>query len=330
MPEHFSTPNQEVIVQVDADYLHRADETALGAFRGRVSRACLVSGFIGILAGVVGFHSRCVSAQTVTNPVVITGASAAPSPTSVVTVISTSPNSSVALASGPPAVALQCAPNIGGSQKSDSEGSEIGSDSQSSTANGAKLLSSGPVDTSEMVTKTSGVSYRNLLQFSHTVGSGQTKLVSSGQDGLIEKTYRVTAKASQRRYDLVSQRIVKSPVDMRTLAGFDRGSRVLPSRYGMYNRALEIDMIATGYSPSEGPGHGYCATGMRAGYGVVAVDPRVIPLRSSLYIPGYGFAIAGDTGGAIKGHRIDLGQNTYYEAEQVGRRHVRVYVLSRL
>jgi 3D (Asp-Asp-Asp) domain-containing protein len=49
------------------------------------------------------------------------------------------------------------------------------------------------------------------------------------------------------------------------------------------------------------------ATGLRAGYGVVAVDPKVIPLGSRLYIPGYGFAVAGDTGGSIKGNKIDLG-----------------------
>ena len=49
------------------------------------------------------------------------------------------------------------------------------------------------------------------------------------------------------------------------------------------------------------------ATGMKQGYGVVAVDPKVIPLMSKLYIPGYGVAIAGDVGGAIKNRRIDLG-----------------------
>lgn len=67
------------------------------------------------------------------------------------------------------------------------------------------------------------------------------------------------------------------------------------------------------------------ATGMQAGYGVVAVDPKVIPLHSKLYITGYGYAVAGDTGGAIKGKKIDLG------FEQVDRswgvRDVEVYLL---
>jgi 3D (Asp-Asp-Asp) domain-containing protein len=41
--------------------------------------------------------------------------------------------------------------------------------------------------------------------------------------------------------------------------------------------------------------------------GIVAVDPSVIPLRSKVYVPGYGVGIAGDTGGSIKGRHIDLG-----------------------
>ena len=51
----------------------------------------------------------------------------------------------------------------------------------------------------------------------------------------------------------------------------------------------------------------WTSIGMRQGKGVVAVDPKVIKYRTKLYIPGYGMAIAGDTGGAIKGNIIDLG-----------------------
>ncbi len=52
------------------------------------------------------------------------------------------------------------------------------------------------------------------------------------------------------------------------------------------------------------------ATGMKQGFGVVAVDPKVIPLYTKLYIPGYGKAVAGDVGGAIKGKKIDLGYDS--------------------
>ncbi|MBV8655919.1 MAG: 3D domain-containing protein, partial [Candidatus Eremiobacteraeota bacterium] len=67
--------------------------------------------------------------------------------------------------------------------------------------------------------------------------------------------------------------------------------------------------------------------GRPAGHGIVAVDPSVIPLGTRLFIPGYGLAIAGDTGGAIRGFRIDLGFNSERDALLFGRREVTVYRL---
>ena len=86
-------------------------------------------------------------------------------------------------------------------------------------------------------------------------------------------------------------------------------------------------MEATAYLPSDGGGSGITATGIAAARGVVAVDPNVIPLGSRVYIPGYGVAIAADTGGAIRGERIDLCMESYGEAMNFGRRYVEVYVL---
>ena len=71
-------------------------------------------------------------------------------------------------------------------------------------------------------------------------------------------------------------------------------------------------------------------TGMLAQRGVVAVDPVVIPLGTRVYVEGYGGAIAADTGGAIRGKRIDLCFNTYEEAMRFGRRPVRVYIFGRM
>jgi resuscitation-promoting factor RpfB len=89
-----------------------------------------------------------------------------------------------------------------------------------------------------------------------------------------------------------------------------------------------LHMVATAYSPYCGGGcRGVTATGTRAGRGIVAVDPRIIPLGSRLYIPGYGYAVAGDTGGAIIGARIDLGMDTDRECMNFGRREVIVYRL---
>jgi 3D (Asp-Asp-Asp) domain-containing protein len=90
--------------------------------------------------------------------------------------------------------------------------------------------------------------------------------------------------------------------------------------------AYDPGPISTGKRPGD-PGYGITASGMRAAYGVVAVDPRVIPFYTRLYVPGYGFAVAGDTGSAIVGNRIDVFFPTYDEAIRWGRRPVTVYVL---
>jgi 3D (Asp-Asp-Asp) domain-containing protein len=91
-------------------------------------------------------------------------------------------------------------------------------------------------------------------------------------------------------------------------------------------------MEATAYYPGpESCGiyarNGRTYTGKKAGFGTVAVDKRVIPLGTKLYIEGYGYAEATDIGGAIKGNRIDLCFETYREAEMFGRRKVKVYIL---
>lgn len=89
-----------------------------------------------------------------------------------------------------------------------------------------------------------------------------------------------------------------------------------------------LSMEASAYLPTDGSGSGITATGIRATYGVAAVDPSIIPLGTRLYIPGYGEAIAADTGGAIRGYMIDLCMESYSEAMQFGRRNVTVYVLN--
>ena len=86
------------------------------------------------------------------------------------------------------------------------------------------------------------------------------------------------------------------------------------------------NMSASAYHPTDGDGFGITATGTRAGHGTVAVDPRVIPLGSSVFIPGYGEAVAADTGGAIIGDRIDLCMETFEECYNFGRRNVEVFV----
>jgi len=91
----------------------------------------------------------------------------------------------------------------------------------------------------------------------------------------------------------------------------------------------KIEMTATAYSAFNSKG-GYAktASGMTARKGIVAVDRSVIPLGTRLYIEGYGEAIAGDVGGAIKGNRIDLCfEDTNKNLMKFGRQKVTVYIL---
>lgn len=96
--------------------------------------------------------------------------------------------------------------------------------------------------------------------------------------------------------------------------------------------AYDLSFASTGKRPGD-PGWGITASGTTARPGTVAVDPRVIPLGTRLYVESldgssdYGFAIAEDTGGAIKGYKIDLFYNSNAEAMRFGRRDVKVYIL---
>jgi uncharacterized protein YabE (DUF348 family)/3D (Asp-Asp-Asp) domain-containing protein len=85
-------------------------------------------------------------------------------------------------------------------------------------------------------------------------------------------------------------------------------------------------MEATAYHPLDGDGRGITATGTKAGYGQVAVDPSVIPLGSKVYIPDYGDAVATDTGRVILGNRIDLCMESYEECWNFGRKPMDVYI----
>lgn len=82
-----------------------------------------------------------------------------------------------------------------------------------------------------------------------------------------------------------------------------------------------LTVVATAYAL---PGH--TASGRRVGWGVVAVDPSVIPLGSRLAIPGYGMGVAADTGGAIVGAKIDVWFPTVAQAHGWGSRTVMVTV----
>lgn len=94
------------------------------------------------------------------------------------------------------------------------------------------------------------------------------------------------------------------------------------------NRVLLGTFEATAYTDnrkSQGKWLGQTATGVKPRVGIIAVDPNVIPLGTKLYVEGYGNCIAGDTGGAIKGNRVDLFLNSESECKAYGRKHIKVF-----
>ncbi len=92
-----------------------------------------------------------------------------------------------------------------------------------------------------------------------------------------------------------------------------------------YGRTIYVD--ATAYSAYD-PGNGsYTARGSFLRKGIIAVDPSVIPLGTRVYIPGYGEAIADDTGGAIVGNRIDIAFDSHEEAIYFGRQQLEIYII---
>jgi 3D (Asp-Asp-Asp) domain-containing protein len=160
------------------------------------------------------------------------------------------------------------------------------------------------------------------FEVSRNVGAGRVVRSQEGSPGTDQKTYRVIFKDGKPVGKELLNEKVTEPKPTILLIGkaghtFSRGSFV---------RHRVLDMRATSYY-SMVCGTGRTATGERAKFGVVAVDPHVIKLGTMLYVEGYGLALAADTGGAIKGNRIDL---CFENRSQVGsfrNKTVRVHIL---
>ena len=156
---------------------------------------------------------------------------------------------------------------------------------------------------------------------------GEKKVITKGEVGQkIESLKNTYVNGLLETTEVLKSEITKDPVKEVVEVGTEKGT-VAPNGK---NAKRVIVMQATAYDPTAGS---KTAMGTRARVGAVAVDPKVIPLGSKLYIESmdgfasYGYATAEDTGGAIKGNRIDLFYNSNAEANRFGRRNVKVYVL---
>lgn len=207
--------------------------------------------------------------------------------------------------------------------------------------------------------KTRTVAVESNLRFrpSAALRPGQQKVEQSGQTGLIQVSERLWFKDGEfSGREAIGQKAVRAAQDKVVAVG--ARPYYMPGKIPYHNRYAKaytlaaragsprdrvqsnesktlrpvksIILTATGYSPdpSENGGYTTTATGLPISYGAAAVDPRVIPLGTKMYVEGYGYAFACDTGGAIKGNRIDLAYDSYGVANSKGHKKVRVWILA--
>ena len=182
------------------------------------------------------------------------------------------------------------------------------------------------------------------------MAKGAEKVVQEGQKGLLKKEYEITkengkevaksllsenkVKESQNKIIAVGTKVLTAQVSRGKSKTTTKASAASPSTKAEADSSggKEIYMSATAYTAYCNGCSGITATGinLRANpdLKVIAVDPSVIPLGSKVWVEGYGHAIAGDTGGAIKGNRIDVFVPTKKEAYRFGKKSVKIRVLN--
>lgn len=154
---------------------------------------------------------------------------------------------------------------------------------------------------------------------------GTEQVVQEGSTGELEITMKEVYQGDELiSSDEIDRKTIKEPVNAVIEKGTEKSVETHNGNFD-YSRALNV--TATGYTAYDPGCNGTTASGLPAKRGVIAVDTNVIPMGSRVFIPGYGEAIAADTGGAIRGNKIDLCYDTVSEAYDWGVRNVTIYVL---
>ncbi|WP_069650470.1 3D domain-containing protein [Caloranaerobacter ferrireducens] len=188
--------------------------------------------------------------------------------------------------------------------------------------------------------KVEAIPYEKITRYNDNLEKGKVKKIQSGKNGIKEIEISEIYKNNKLISKYISdERIVQKPIPQILEIGTkdyfvsSRGNVKFEKSIIMSATAYDLSYESTGKRPGDN-GYGITAMGTKVRYGVVAVDPKVIPLGTKLYVQSldgtkdYGFAVAEDTGGAIKGNKIDLFFESRSEALAFGRRKVKVYILS--
>lgn len=193
----------------------------------------------------------------------------------------------------------------------------------------------------KMMTTKQVIPFDTVVTYNNDLGFDEYNVKNQGTNGLEEVEYKVTYENGKEIERIVdSRKVITKPVDKVIEKAEEKyivSSRGQVIRYKkvliMEATAYDLSVGSTGKTPDH-PEYGITFSGTRARPGVVAVDPRVIPLGTKLYVESldstsdYGVASAEDTGSAIKGKKIDLFMENSKAAWRFGRRKVRVYILN--
>lgn len=195
--------------------------------------------------------------------------------------------------------------------------------------------------TENIVSETETVPYTIQRKTNRRLDKGTERVTQEGREGILEKLYKVVMEDGvEVSKQLISEKIIQNPVNKIIEIGTVMNHTTSRGDVVRYSKVLNMKATAytaslkdTGKSPDH-PLFGITATGMKARKGIVAVDPDVIPLYTKLYVeipgdtPDYGFCIAGDVGGAIKGNKIDLYYDSQKYVDSFGVKNVKVYILN--
>ena len=168
----------------------------------------------------------------------------------------------------------------------------------------------------EEVVESEAVPFKVKVKGTDELPAKTQKVVQKGQKGEDKVTYKVTyADGKEIARKEIARERVKKPVTKiihKSTVGTIEGAE--------YSRKFTVK--AYSYT-----GGGTTASGLPAAVGRIAVDPGVIPLGTRVYVEGYGFATAADTGGNIKGNTIDVYYNSESQCRQWGCRYITIYIL---